>query len=253
MFAGVATLVGALLDQVVRDDYKTSTFNRLVSITRIWSRPRSVTFYCLVGIVSLFFTIIVLGLNARFHPPVGSTESDLIGLKSAGPILLAVGVKILFGDYLLALKSFVFLRLIADLWSVFRVAQAKARWSFICASALLIVLDLLLTASLTEWFLNWGEIFQSRHVNGIQAAWTTVFRHFFDSVDLIIKDAIQKSFYVLNGSLVMYGCALVSLATSGVNKYIDARGMKHHIFKTIVGVGVLILVTVSIARDIASR
>jgi hypothetical protein len=252
-FAGVTTIAGALLDYVVRDKHKSRVFDKLISIARVGSQPLSLAFYGLVTLVSVFFTVVVLWLNAKFHPPTGGAESDLVGLKSAAPILLAVVIKILCGDYLLALKSSYILREISGDWGTAKGKSTNRKWAFIIFSALVISVDLLLTCFLTEAFLNWGEFFQTKHLNNIDAGWATSIRNFFDSIDLVAKDAIQKSFYVLNGSLLMYLCALASLAATGTISHLNVKEMKKHIFKIIAGSGILLVLVVALVRDFAGK
>ena len=252
-FAGVLMVVGTLLDYALRDSHKSSVLEKLISIARVGSQPLSLAFYGLVTLVSVFFTIVVLTLNARFHPPIGWVESSFIGLTSTAPILLAVIAKILCGDYLLALKSSCLLRLIANTWQVLRTGTRLARWRFVFLCAALVLTDLFLTGFLTEKLLNWGEVFQSKHVNTINTTWANAIRDLVDSFDIVIKDAIQRAFYLLNGSLVMYACSLASTVAVSTAKHLNVEEMKKHIFKVIAGSGILLTFVVALARDIANR
>src|SRR5690606_29617627 len=117
-----------------------------------------------------------------------------------------------------------------------------------------IAIDLYLTAVLTAGFLRMGEVFQMEYVAGPVMASESSFsliqivEDFFDAFNFMIREAVESSFYILNGSLVMYPALVFSRASQGAFSMLDAYSIKKKIFTFIFGLIALTHIVISLVR-----
>lgn len=236
----------AIWDYLLRDSHKSKVWDGIVSIAQLGKRPLSFAFYGLITVTSVAMTIAILSISGIASK--SESGSIIIGLKSSGPILLAVILKIVLFDYILALKSF---SLVEFLISSGKDSNGKYGKSTITLGCLIVVCDLFLTGFLTGFFMNFSEAFQTRHINNNTASIPAVVQpaiDFFDSISLMVKESIRKSFYALNGTLIMYVSLLISAITEGVVKYLNIEDIKKNIFKILAAVLVFAVLVVAVAR-----
>jgi len=244
---GPVAAVIVILDYVLTEPQKTATWNKIVAIARIGERPVSLAFYGLTTFVSCTFTLLILSIGGFAQAQGADGSSVLILLKSSGPILVAVFLKIVLIDYILAIKTFYFVRSF-ERASAEVLANGKISRSMNTMSAVvLIVCDLMLTGIITAGFINWAELFQASQMKEVHTL-TKPAAEFFDTLNFMAQETIQKSFYALNGSLQMYLALLVAATATGAIKHLNVSGITNNLFKLIAAFLGLFILVIAVAR-----
>ncbi len=180
---GPLAIVGAILDYAVRDEHKTRVWNSLVSVARLGQRPFSVWFYGLVVVSSLMLTLALLSISGLWEVQRGGSGLDAV--KSSGPLLLAIALKIFVLDYILSLKTYV---LIKDLSKGPSRPLPSAVTTALKVS--IVAADLFLTGLITGMVLNWSELFQAQNLptdTSNLAAPAKTLANFFDTLNFVIS------------------------------------------------------------------
>jgi len=243
----------AIWDFLLRDVHKAKVWAGIVSLARLGRHPVSIAFYGFVTLASTAMTIAILSISG-----IAASKSDggpaIIGLKSSAPLLLAVILKILVFDYFLALKSFVVVRVLGGARKKVAENGGKGKKAALVFGALFVAYDIYFTALITAAFLNWSEAFQSVHVGSNTASVPAAIKpavDFFDSINFMAKESVQKSFYALNGTLLMYSALLISATTDGVVRHLNVEDIKKNIFKILAATLVFCVLVVALARHVS--
>lgn len=240
----------AIWDFLLRDVHKATVWDGVVSLARLGRRPVSLAFYGFVTLASAVMTIAILSISG-IAASKSAGGSAIIGLKSSAPLLLAVILKILVFDYFLALKSFAVVRVLGGTRKKVVENGGKGTRAALVFGALFIAYDIYFTAVITASFLNWSEVFQSVHVGSNATNVPAAIKpavDFFDSINFLAKESVQKSFYALNGTLLMYGALFISAVTDGVVRYLNVEDIKKNVFKILAAGLVFLVLVVAVAR-----
>lgn len=247
-FGPLALFIG-IFDWLLREHHKAKLFNFFVRSAQLGSNPFSFGFYGFVVVCSVLFTFAILSINGSIGFLTGSAETST-WKESSAPILIAVVFKVLVWDYLLALKSFaVGTALRSEITS--NNGQRKPAIASV-PGAIFVLLDLLFTVMLTRAVLNSWEVFQNLHKDSVPEKISDALG-FFDSVNFFAKDTIKNSFYILNGSLLMYITMLLSAAARGTVAHLNVEDIQKNICKIIAAFGVFGIFVVSVSRRLASH
>src|SRR5260221_9243581 len=191
VFAPVAGVI-VIMDYVIRDGIKGRIRDQVIYLAQVGTRPRSLAFYGLVVLLSLLFSILIVSINGTLETIKEHENSMSPAIKSAGPLLIAVFLKILIWDYLMAYKSSLF-------WNSLRSSGGK-NWMAIIANSFVVICDLYVTAVLTAGFLNLFDLTHMKDLNAATPSPIKSLAEFFDSKNFAFEKSIQKSFYFFNDS-----------------------------------------------------
>lgn len=248
VFGPIAAVI-AVFDFLLHDRHKAKVFDFIVSLAQVGRHPVSLAFYGLTVLASLAFTFAIISINGALEA-IASDSRSTIGFRSSGPILLAVFLKIVIWDYLVGLKSFAVIRGLQVIWMRIPQYMKLRRLRFGISASLLVLVDLFITAVMTGAFLNWWEIFQSGQLAaGEQIHWAPKpVVSFFDELNFMVKESIEKSFYVLNGSLFMYAVLALAAMAEGVVTHLNVDSIKNHIFRIFSASSVFLVLIVAATR-----
>lgn len=241
----------AIWDYLLRDSHKARVWDAIVSLAQLGRNPFSLAFYGFVTLSSVFMTVGILSVSG-----IAAAKSDggsvADALKSSGPLLLAVVLKIVLFDYVLAVKSYAIVGALSVGKQRLAENQGKGMSGLIVCGAALVAYDIYFTAAITALFLNWSEMFQTRHINDpliAEAVKPAV--DFFDSMNFMAKETLSKSFYALNGALLMYASLLISAMTRGAITHLNVEDIKKNIFKVLAAAMVFCVLIVAVARHLS--
>jgi hypothetical protein len=233
-------------DHVFKDSQKARLWDALLNVARLADRPLNGLFYVFVAALSLLATggIVVLS---------GMAETNLIdAVKSIGPLLLPVGLKILVLDYVFALKSSWIIRQLL-LGPPPRPDEPRFSWQVILASCVVVLVDFVGTAFITVVIFHHVEFFQAQQILPRLEASDSLpsLRSFFDTVSLMAKASIEYSLYALNGTTFIWVLLVIARLSDRMVTSLDADSIKRNIFKiigTLLGgaVGLVIFIRVAL-------
>jgi hypothetical protein len=249
-FGPVAALI-IVCDYILKEHQKSALFNFFLRVAQIGSRPLSFAFYGLVVVVasSTLLTLGIISINGFIEVLTKQSERPTGLREASAAIVIAIVFKILVLDYVLALKSFVLLRLLRVHVDTQR---GPRRVLGTIPGMIAVFLDFFVTVMLTERALHWWQIFQTKHETSIPRGVAEALG-FFDSINFMAKDTVQNSFYALNGTLIMYVALGFSAAARGTVAYLNIKGITDNIFKIIAAFGAFFVLVVAISRHIAAR
>lgn len=196
-------------------------------------------------------TISVAFLTGVWNRLVEKGELLSLPLKSAGPLVVAIILKILIWDYFLALKSYVVMRSV-------RAEHARALQSGKRVGSLAWVLfligccDVAFSTGLTSAFVGAFEVSSLEKMIGaekLQKHVPSVVRGFFDELSFSLKSSIERAFYILNGTFVFYFGATLSKLSKDEDGVVDWRSIEDKPF-TIFSI-VLLSITLVVLSSIA--
>jgi hypothetical protein len=276
----------AMLDWIVKKKHKSVVFQWFLRVAQVGSRPISGAFYAVVVITSVLLTYGIVLVNARIEVLSGRVIEAPSTQEVIAPLLLGLIFKILVWDYLLALKTFAFLKGLRG--EVKTRVRGPARKLVITAPGIIfIMVDFVITVTTTHLVLDSLESFQDRQVQSIAKAeeakprttrppatpsavpneersadagppaqpepaksllWRVADRlGLFDAVDFFSKDTLKLSLCLLNGTSLMYLFMLFSAVARGAVKHLDVEGITTHFFRIMAGVGVICVGIVAVA------
>ncbi|PYI93292.1 MAG: hypothetical protein DME97_06020 [Verrucomicrobia bacterium] len=247
-FGPIAALI-IVFDYILTEHQKSKLFNLFVKVAQIGSKPLSFAFYGLVVICSTLLTLGIISINGFIEILTKQSERPTGIREASAAIVIAIAFKILVWDYLLALKSFVLLRLLRV---HIETKRGPRRVLGTIPGMIAVFLDFFVTVMLTERVLHWWQLFQMRHENSIPPGVAEALG-FFDAINFIAKDTVQNSFYALNGTLIMYVALGFSAAARGTVARLNVKGITDNIFKIIAAVGAFCVLVVAVSRHIAAR
>ncbi|HWV99165.1 MAG TPA: hypothetical protein VNZ64_05670 [Candidatus Acidoferrum sp.] len=243
------------LDLVLKDPVKHRVADRLRHLSNVGSKPCTLAFYGLLVLASCCFTIMIISVNGGLHTIQEHHGSMRLALDSAGPLLLAVALKILTWDYLMALKSST---ICEGLRRARRFNSAVGAWKTLLARPgmlAIIALDFYCTAVATAAFLNWSDLARvssrGAQANGAQTVYQAL-TSLFRAIDFLLNESMRQSFYILNGSLFFYMALAFSKLAHGAVPTIDVEQATRNIFKVIAAFISVILTIVLICYWIVS-
>jgi hypothetical protein len=135
-------------------------FQSFRQIAQIGSRPLSFAFYGLVVICSTLLTLGIISINGFVEVLTKESERPTGIREASAAIIIAIVFKILAWDYLLALKSFVLLRLLRV---KIETKRGPRRVLGTIPGMIAVFLDFFVTVMLTERVFHWWLIFQTQH------------------------------------------------------------------------------------------
>src|SRR5438067_1310806 len=247
-FGPIAALI-IVFDYILTEHQKSKLFYLFVKVAQIGSMPLSFAFYGLVLICSTLLTLSIISINGFIEILTKQSERPTGIREASAAIVIAIAFKILVWDYLLALKSFVLLRLLRV---HIETKRGPRRVLGTIPGMIAVFLDFFVTVMLTERVLHWWQLFQMRHENSIPPGVAEALG-FFDAINFIAKDTVQNSFYALNGTLIMYVALGFSAAARGTVARLNVKGITDNIFKIIAAVGAFCVLVVAVSRHIAAR
>jgi len=247
-FGPIAAVI-IVFDFILKEQQKSKLLNFLLRIAQIGSRPLSFAFYGLVVASSTLLTLGIISINGFIEVLTKQSERPTGLREASAAIVVAIVFKILVLDYLLALKSFVLLRLLR---THVDTERGPRRVLGTIPGMIAVFLDFFVTVMVTERALHWWQIFQTKHENSIPHGVAEALG-FFDSINFIAKDTVQNSFYALNGTLIMYAALGFSAAARGTVAHLNVKGITDNIFKIIAAVGAFFVLVVAVSRHIAAR
>lgn len=234
---GFAAFLVAQFDLVIPRSLRRKVARFLKSGTEFATQPLSLRSYFFVVVSSLVLSAIILVSSGGLQR-ISEGDGVSLALKSAGPILLAFGLKVLIWDYLMCLKSGVLVYAVRSRsrGNPGSAGRMKISIGFAMAITFLALFDLSLTTLFTADFVKFLESVQAQKLAQqlsesplIPPSW----KDFFDSINLIVKEVIEKSLFVLNGSLIFYGGAVVALITSEKRGFIDWQSIEEKPFTSV--------------------
>jgi len=200
--------------------------------------------------------LIVVIASEAFQSMRGEGGSIWIVVKSSVPLLLAITLKIFLWDYVLAIKSAIFT---ASIWrSLATLPPEKSPKGLRLAMLIgLIVLgDLFLSGALTGAFFYYAEHYQAMHLDPAVAsspAFPKSVKAFFDEMSFAAKDALENSFYVLNGTLLFYLSFGAAWLFDRLKGKVDEAQLQKNIFKVIAAFASLIILVSVISFKLADH
>ncbi len=194
------------LDYYLSASVKDKVGDLLLAVNQSVKHALSWRFYFVLLFFSMFFTTIIFGFMGLADVFLSSGSSETIALKSAAPILLALVLKVIFWDYLMALKSAWLMKAYLSVEVVTKADKAQLVIS--------IFTDLALTAFLTSIFINFGGLLQE-HASDVASSevvrpLSLKLSEFFDEIKFAIMKSVQNAHYFLNGSLAFYICFMLA-------------------------------------------
>jgi len=237
----------AVLDYILTAETKKRVCELISGLAKIGRRPLTKGFYVVSLVVSVVSTIIILVASGVFSTLVERGWEPLSVLKSSGPLVLAIILKILAWDYILALKSALFVQSFQRYVLETPEAKRPKGGHYAAMFGLLIFWDIIFSAILTGGFLYYAEHFQSLHGDAVTASpiFPRSVAAFFDEFSFVAKNAIEKSFYALNGSLLFFGTYGLAYVIDRFGGRIDSSQLQKNVFKIIAAfTSLIVLITV---------
>lgn len=218
-----------LADNLASSNCKKALLSLLIRKAGLLTKAASAPFYWFVLVTSIWLSLLIVTVNGMLRVPSGIGGSWFDAARSLGPLLLAVLVKVLVLDYILALKSA----------SLARMFDTGGSWRVrVVVPGVVVLLDLALSAVLVAAVINWTEVIQSTYVQPAleNRASLGIFRRvveFFHTIIFIMKDSMSYAFYVLNGSLIYYMTLGFRALAMGAWKHFDAEAAAASVFKIV--------------------
>ncbi|HLP08464.1 MAG TPA: hypothetical protein VK178_09875, partial [Opitutaceae bacterium] len=179
-----------------------------------------------------------------------------IVVKSSVPLLLAILLKIVLWDYALAIKSALFTASFRHSLTTLPPEKQPKGLRRPILIGLVILGDLFISGLLTGAFFYYAEHYQALHIDPAVAsssAFPKSVRAFFDEVSFAAKDALENSFYVLNGSLMFYLSFGAAWLIDRLKGKVDETQLQKNIFKVIAAFASLIILVSVISFKLADH
>jgi hypothetical protein len=190
--------------------------------------------------------VIILASGA-FQFLSDSVGPSLNALKATGPLIVAIAIKILVFDFILATKSAFLFVGAEDAVRNPPPGKKLTATQILIGRGSLVSFDLVLSAIITGWFLVGAQHFQSLHAESIAKTpiLPSSIKEFFDEVHLALTDSIENSHFILNGSFLFYLLLGVSLLIEGSLHRIDVQQIQKNVFKLVGALfSMVVLITV---------
>jgi hypothetical protein len=241
---GFLTFCIATLDVVFTARVKDRVANAIRYCFRLAEDTKSARFYFFVLAFSVIMTVLVVALVGGIGALHDLTDPWGVALKSTGPLILALVLKVSVWDYCMAQKSSFLMRCI----SPETVGLGKRiDWT----RGIIIGLDLLISTVVTGLFIHTIENFQveaGKSNSGIGRIIPPSVREFFDELNLFAKYAVQVSVYLLNGASIFYIGSAITWISHPSKDVLNWANIRKFPFTTIACIlGLLCFVIVSSA------
>lgn len=166
-FFGIVLGGIVILDWIVKKEHKSAIFHWFLRVAQVSSRPVSSAFYVVIVITSILVTYGIIFVDARIAILTGRLLEAPSIQEVISPVLLGLIFKTLIWDYMLALKTFVFVKGLRGDFKLKEGRPGKRVKIRMAPRVLFITVDFVFTVTSTHFVFDSLESFQYRQVQSI--------------------------------------------------------------------------------------
>jgi hypothetical protein len=251
----MAILLGLIagLDIVFPDRIKLGFGSIIRRLLLACGNPFGIGGYIFVLSSSAILTIYVALLTGVLNTLIEKSELLYLPLKSAGPLITALVLKVLLWDYFMAIKSYAIIQLTRKEHAR-QLDTGKTPGPVTFVLIIVGLSDVLLSTAITQSFMSTFEMSSLEKMVGaenLQNATPKSFSNFFDEISFSLKFSLERAFYILNGTFIYYLGALLSKVASTDYGIINWRSIENRPFTilyiTLLAVSAVVLSSVFLA------